>query len=74
MNARYVSHVWRTGLELENELEREVVEKAVRRLMVGEEGEEMKQRAKNLKEEIELCITEGGSSYKSLNEFLEFIN
>ncbi|KAF2294444.1 hypothetical protein GH714_011448 [Hevea brasiliensis] len=33
VNARYVSHVWKVGLELENELEREKVARAVRRLM-----------------------------------------
>ncbi|KAH7526434.1 hypothetical protein ACOSP7_024976 [Xanthoceras sorbifolium] len=73
VNARYVSHVWRIGLQLENELERGEIEKAVRRLMVDKEGEQMRQRIKNLKEKVELCIREGGSTYNSLNNTLELI-
>ena len=73
VNAMYVSRVWRIGLQLENELERGEIEKAVRRLMVDKEGEEMRQRTKNFKVEVKLCIGEGGSSYNSLNNFLELI-
>ena len=73
VNARYVSHVWRVGLELENELERGEIEKAIRRLMAGKEGEAMRERAKNLKEEVELCIKECGSSSNSLNKLVEMI-
>jgi len=73
VNARYVSHVWSVGLELESELERGEIEKAVRRLMVDEVGKEMRKRGNNLKERIELCIREGGSSNSSLNELIEMI-
>ncbi|KAL4610707.1 hypothetical protein ACB092_08G070100 [Castanea dentata] len=73
VNARYVSHVWRVGLELANELERGEIEKAIRRLMAGKEGEAMRERAKNLKEKIELCIKEGGSSNNSLNKLVKMI-
>ncbi|TXG74183.1 hypothetical protein EZV62_002762 [Acer yangbiense] len=73
VNTMYVSRVWRIGLQLENELERGEIERAVRRLMVDKEGEEMRQRTKNFKEEVKLCIGEGGSSYNSLNNFLELI-
>ncbi|TXG74211.1 hypothetical protein EZV62_002790 [Acer yangbiense] len=34
INTRYISHVWRVGIELENDFEREDVERAIRRLMV----------------------------------------
>jgi UDP:flavonoid glycosyltransferase YjiC (YdhE family) len=73
VNARYVSHVWRVGLELENGLERSEIEKAVRRLMADKEGEAMRERAKSLKEKVELCIKEGGSSNNSLNKLIEMI-
>ncbi len=73
VNARYVSHVWKLGLELESELERGEIERTVRRLMVDEEGKEMRKRGKNLKERIELCIKEGGSSNNSLNKLIEMI-
>jgi len=73
VNARYVSHVWKIGLELENEMERGEIERAVRKVMAEKEGEALRERAKNLKENIELCIKEGGSSYNSLNRLVEMI-
>ncbi|XP_062172798.1 UDP-glycosyltransferase 76E2-like [Alnus glutinosa] len=73
MNARYVSHVWNVGLELESELERGKIERAIRRLMVDEEGKEMQKRGKNLKERVELCTRKGGSSNSSLNKLIEMI-
>ncbi|KAJ0019997.1 hypothetical protein Pint_32665 [Pistacia integerrima] len=74
VNAGYVSQVWKIGLELGNKLDREEMEKTVRRLMVEKEGGEIRHRIKNLRKEIELSITKGGSSYKSLSELLELIN
>ncbi|KAK7845993.1 udp-glucose iridoid glucosyltransferase [Quercus suber] len=73
VNARYVSHVWRVDLELENELVRGEVEKAIRRLMVDKEGEAMRERAKNLKEKVDICIKEDGSSSDALNKLVEMI-
>lgn len=73
VNARFISHVWKAGLESGDNLDRREVEKAVRRLMVDKEGEEMRQRANSLKEKIKLCIREGGSSYNSLTELEELI-
>ncbi|EXB30467.1 UDP-glycosyltransferase 76E2 [Morus notabilis] len=72
VNARYVSHVWRVGLELE-ELEREEIERVVRRLMLDDEGKEMRERAKELKEKIEVSTREGGSSCNYLDELINFI-
>ncbi|GLU02296.1 hypothetical protein SLE2022_195500 [Rubroshorea leprosula] len=73
VNARYIGHVWRVGLELNDKLERVEIERAVRRLMGAKEGGEMRQRAINLKEKIELCIGEGGSSYNSSSELEKLI-
>ncbi|KAB1220160.1 UDP-glycosyltransferase 76E2 [Morella rubra] len=73
VNTRYVTHVWRVGLELEDELERGDIERAVRRLLVGNEGEAMRERARNLKEKVEVCIREGGSSNNYLNRLVEMI-
>jgi hypothetical protein len=73
MNARYVSQVWKVGMELESELERGDIERVVRRVMVDEDGKEMRKRGKNLKERFELCIREGGSSNNSLNELIDMI-
>ena len=73
VNARYISQVWMVGLELENELQRGEIERAIRRLMVEKEGKEMRETAKVLKEKVELSIGEGGSSKNSLNELIEII-
>ncbi|KAF9589259.1 hypothetical protein IFM89_022177, partial [Coptis chinensis] len=76
MNARCVSQVWRVGLQLENELERGEIKRSIRRLMVQEnnkEREEMMVRVNDLKEKAELCLTVGGSSYKSLESLIDYI-
>ncbi|KAL7201602.1 hypothetical protein ACSBR1_033321 [Camellia fascicularis] len=58
VNARYVSGVWKMGLELVGDgLERGKIERVVRRLMGGEEGEEMRQRATDLKKKVESLST-----------------
>ncbi|KAF9665564.1 hypothetical protein SADUNF_Sadunf16G0136200 [Salix dunnii] len=74
VNARYASYVWGIGLQLENKLERKEIERAVRRLMVDSEGEEMRRQAKKLKEKAEICIKEGGSSYNNLKKLLELMS
>ncbi|KAK0603510.1 hypothetical protein LWI29_005705 [Acer saccharum] len=71
--SRYVSHVWRVGIELENVFERGEIERAIKLLMVEKEAEEIKQRAAELKLELQLSVQKGGSSYNSLNELVEFI-
>lgn len=73
LSARYVCHVWKIGLEMEGVLEREKIEKGIRRLMVDSEGVEIRQRANGLKEEAELCLSEDGSSYNALNELVQHI-
>ncbi|KAM7474128.1 hypothetical protein LguiB_021371 [Lonicera macranthoides] len=52
-------------------IRREVVEKAVKRIMVEEEGEEMRRRAERLKEKAKQAIKEGGSSYNDLSALIE---
>ncbi|GMN30774.1 hypothetical protein TIFTF001_050694 [Ficus carica] len=72
VNARYVSHVWGVGLVLE-EMKREEIERVVRRLMLDDEGKEMRERAKEWKHKIEASTRKGGSSYDSLHELANFI-
>ncbi|KAK3001196.1 hypothetical protein RJ639_021818 [Escallonia herrerae] len=48
VNARYLCHVWKIGLELEHELERVQIEKVVKRLMTEKEGAEMRRRTDDL--------------------------
>ncbi|KAF3443526.1 hypothetical protein FNV43_RR13210 [Rhamnella rubrinervis] len=67
VNARYVSREWMVGLELEK-MERGEIERAVRRLILDNEGKEMRARAKHLKEKVS-----GGGSHSSLNELVNLI-
>ncbi|VVA29775.1 Hypothetical predicted protein [Prunus dulcis] len=63
--------LWRS-LQLENELERGEIERAIRKLMVDDDdGKGMRVRAREL-EKIEVSM-KGGSTYHSLNELVELI-
>ncbi|KAL4558189.1 hypothetical protein LXL04_036387 [Taraxacum kok-saghyz] len=72
VNARYVSYVWKIGLELEG-LESGEMEKMIRRVMVDEEGEEMRVRAINVKKMIKEAVENGGSSHDRLEDLMGFI-
>ncbi|KAJ0009791.1 hypothetical protein Pint_33890 [Pistacia integerrima] len=52
-------------------VKREDIKKAVNQLMVGEEAEEMRNRAKSFKEMAKRATEEGGSSNSDLNALLE---
>ncbi|BFG34031.1 hypothetical protein CerSpe_203050 [Prunus speciosa] len=73
VNSRYLRQVWGVGLEWENDMNRGPIEGAIRMLMVGKEGEVIRQRAKDLKVKIELSTRQAGSSYNSLNELVDQI-
>ncbi|KAK6145294.1 hypothetical protein DH2020_022114 [Rehmannia glutinosa] len=73
VNARYLTHVWKVGLELEN-VDEKSVERGIRTVMVGEQGMEMRRRAVEMKQEVERSLIRGGSSYDSLNRLVDFIH
>ncbi|XP_050146634.1 scopoletin glucosyltransferase-like [Malus sylvestris] len=52
-------------------VKKEAVEKAVRRIMVGEEAQEMRSRARELAEQAKRAIEKGGSSHSDLNALIE---
>ncbi|KAK9070413.1 hypothetical protein SSX86_010815 [Deinandra increscens subsp. villosa] len=72
-NARYVSEVWKIGVTLENWFERGEIESAIKRVMVEEEGLEIRNRIMNIKGIVNLCLKEGGSSYSSLEDLVNYI-
>lgn len=74
VNARYLECVWRVGVQVEGKLEAGAVERAVKRLMVDEEGEEMKMRALILKEKLKASVLPEGSSHNSLDEFIRTLS
>ena len=67
VNAKYVSDVWKIGVQLKSKIERREIEKTIRKLMVGDEGKEIRDCVLNLKVKANLCLKEGGSSYRSLD-------
>ncbi|TVU34300.1 hypothetical protein EJB05_16131, partial [Eragrostis curvula] len=74
--ARYVCDVWRVGVELEvgAPLQRWNVQAAVEKLMNGaDEGKEVAQRMKDLKEKTDKCIKERGPSHTALMGLLDLI-
>lgn len=71
VNARLLSHVWKVGFEWCNVMERNEIEKVVRRLMVNQEGEELRKRALELKHEIRLSLS--GSSCDALDGLVKCI-
>ncbi|KAL3720005.1 hypothetical protein ACJRO7_004918 [Eucalyptus globulus] len=73
VNAMYLTHEWRVGLELEGEIERGTVERAVRKLMKEKEGEEMRQRVLDLKHKCDVSIGDGGSSCHYLSKPIELL-
>ncbi|GAB4831413.1 hypothetical protein Ancab_005424 [Ancistrocladus abbreviatus] len=75
INARFASDVWKVGILLENSngLEREEAKRAVRRLMEEKEGADIRERTAYLKNKAILCLKEGGSSYKFLEDLASLI-
>ncbi|KAI3716022.1 hypothetical protein L6452_23064 [Arctium lappa] len=63
---------WSAGSSCDG-VDRETVEKAVARVMDAIEGEEMRRRARVLKERAKIAVEEGGSSYLDLNAFIQDI-
>lgn len=73
VNARYVNDVWKVGVLLEEGLKREEIKGVIRKLMVDQEGEEIRERVTSLKKKSQLCVKHGGSSYQSLMSFIDYI-
>lgn len=66
VNARFISYVWRVGLQLEDHARRGDIATAIRRLMRSEEGQEIRGRIMNLKDKVDGCLKPGGSSHNAI--------
>ncbi|KAK9913659.1 hypothetical protein M0R45_037469 [Rubus argutus] len=73
VNARYVSDVWKIGLQLEQGAERGDIERMIRKLMLEQEGEEIRDRSLKLMEKANLCFKQDGFSYQSLDGLVKHI-
>nr|XP_043612235.1 UDP-glycosyltransferase 76H1-like [Erigeron canadensis] len=71
VNSRYLSYVWKIGVEIV--MERAEIASAIRSVLVGKEGEEMRQRAIEIQEKAQVAYSNCGSSQNSLNDLVEFI-
>ncbi|OIV93293.1 hypothetical protein TanjilG_13120 [Lupinus angustifolius] len=52
-------------------VKKDAIEKALKRVMVGEEAEKMGKRAKELGQKARMAMEEGGSSYNDFNSLIE---
>ncbi|MCL7039749.1 hypothetical protein MKW94_012753 [Papaver nudicaule] len=64
---------WGIGLEIDNNVKRNEVEELVRKLMEGEEGKVMKNKAMEWKRKSEEAVAPGGSSSANLNKMIDEI-
>ncbi|KAL4614833.1 hypothetical protein ACB092_07G081200 [Castanea dentata] len=70
MNCRYYCNDWGIGMEIDNNVKRDEVEKLVRELMDGEKGKEMKKKAMEWKTKAEDAVKPDGSSYQNLDKLI----
>ncbi|CAL9022640.1 unnamed protein product [Prunus brigantina] len=73
-NAKFIMDVWKIGLTAPSDekglVRPEVVEHCISEIMEGERGKEMKINALKWKELAKKAVAEGGSSDKSIDEFI----
>ncbi|KAH6824993.1 hypothetical protein C2S53_000435 [Perilla frutescens var. hirtella] len=71
-NSRFVSEVWKIGLDMKDTCDRILIEKMVRDVMEVRRDEFLV-RAHSLATLAKEAITEGGSSHSNLNRLIEFL-
>ncbi|KAF3563012.1 hypothetical protein DY000_02019695 [Brassica cretica] len=74
LNARFVSDVWMVGLHLEGRIERNEIERVVRKLLLEPEGEVIRERMKLLGEKVGRSVKQNGSAYRSLEHLVDHIS
>uniref|UniRef100_M8C3L7 Cytokinin-O-glucosyltransferase 2 n=1 Tax=Aegilops tauschii TaxID=37682 RepID=M8C3L7_AEGTA len=67
-NARYACSEWRVGLEIGGDVKRGEVEAAVKEVMEGDKGKEMKRLAMEWKEKAAMAALPGGPSWVNLEK------
>ncbi|KAL0359231.1 UNVERIFIED_CONTAM: 7-deoxyloganetic acid glucosyl transferase [Sesamum angustifolium] len=72
-NSRFVSEVWKVGLDIKDTCDRIIVEKMVKEVM-DVRRDEFLERAHSMASLARKAISEGGSSYLNLNRLVEFLN
>jgi hypothetical protein len=72
VNSRFVSQVWKLGLDMKDTCDRSIVEKMVNNLMV-ERREEFMRSADEMAKLAKESVSEGGHSYCNLDRLIEDI-
>jgi len=73
-NAKFMQDVWKVGVRVKAEgdgfVRREEIMRSVEEVMEGEKGKEIRKNAEKWKVLAQEAVSEGGSSDKSINEFV----
>uniref|UniRef100_A0A2N9GQT2 Glycosyltransferase n=1 Tax=Fagus sylvatica TaxID=28930 RepID=A0A2N9GQT2_FAGSY len=69
-NCRYSCIEWGIAMEIDNNVQRDEMEKLVRELVDGEKGKEMKKKVIEWKIKAEEATKPGGSSYQNLEKLI----
>lgn len=72
INSRFVSEVWRVGVDMKDSCDRGIVEKMVREIM-GARRNELWERASGMADLANKAVGEGGTSSTNFTRLLEFI-
>ncbi|KAL6980623.1 7-deoxyloganetic acid glucosyltransferase [Sarracenia purpurea var. burkii] len=72
VNSRFVSEVWRVGMDMKDSCDRAVVEKMIKELM-DVRRDEFLQSADRMAEMAAKSVRDGGSSFSNLNRLIEDI-
>ncbi|CAI9091609.1 OLC1v1026681C1 [Oldenlandia corymbosa var. corymbosa] len=72
INSRFVSEVWKIGLDMKDTCDRLIVEKMVRDLM-DVRREEFLPRIDRMRNLAKKAVSEGGSSYNDFEDLVDFI-
>ncbi|XP_026398134.1 7-deoxyloganetic acid glucosyltransferase-like [Papaver somniferum] len=72
INSRYVSEVWKIGMDMKDKCNRVTVEKLIREMMVDKRDELMKSTVK-VAEMARKSVSRDGSSYRNYEALLEFL-
>ncbi|CAN8279486.1 unnamed protein product [Cochlearia groenlandica] len=74
VNARYIVDVWRVGKMLErSKMDREEIEKVIRKVMIEELGDGLRESCLMFKEKASLCLSKDGSSTKYLDKLMTHV-
>ncbi|CAN8315594.1 unnamed protein product [Cochlearia groenlandica] len=77
-NAKFIEDVWKIGVRVKTDKEgfasKEEIARCIVEVMEGEKGKEMRKNVEEIKVLAREAISEGGSSDKSINEFVAMLS